>query len=182
MTQWAGGRPMNFTAPNSIARRQIALGMLGISTDDLSDNEIDKYRQLGNLFYRSVPKVLMQDALQKTDSLILKLEDHFETIKQNIYNQQQVITAQTDLLWEKYAELSSKLYSILEKYKFYSDKYPDLMLANSIDAIIDSMETEFSYPTVDYNVTVSDVDGFKPTVVSISPICDNKSMISEICG
>jgi len=149
----------------SMVRRLMAISLLGITPEDISENPIDAYRQLGNIFYRTIPKVLMQNTIQKTDSLLIKFEQYNKCIQKNIYEQHQILTSQTDLLWNKYAELSSKLYSIMDKYQEYAESYD--VENDSVSVKISEMSEEFTFPAIDYNVDVSNIDGFKPTVIDI---------------
>ncbi len=158
------------------SRRSIAIGHLGISMDDLSENQIDMYRQLGNMFYRTIPKVLMQNKIQQTDSLLLKFRAYYNQVQNAVNQQHQILTSRTDQLWDKYAELSSKLYTIMEKYDEYAQTHTEenLALKDSVADMVADMESEFLFPGIDYDVTASDVDGFKPTVVELSYQPDKK--------
>ncbi|MBN1894714.1 hypothetical protein JW906_09470 [bacterium] len=168
---------------SAIAGRGMALAMLGISWEDLPSNEIDRYRVLGNRFFRVVPQVMMQNSLEQADSLIFYFQKYFKDVQSALDRQHQIFTSHTDGLWDKYAELSEKLYAILDLYRSYA-KGPmggdqTFALKDSADAILSGLEKEFTFPAVTPSLTVSQTQGFEPVAVTLDCQTNPPEGISE---
>ncbi|NQT24931.1 hypothetical protein HQ585_06235 [candidate division KSB1 bacterium] len=168
---------------SAIAGRETALNILGISTEHLPSNEIDRYRVLGNTFFRVIPQVLMQNTLQQADSLMFYFKKYFNGVQSGLDNQHQILTSHTDGLWDKYADLSEKMYYILDLYRSYAKNLSGgeqtFVLKDSVDTILSDLEKEFTFPIITPSMTVSQTQGFAPVTVTLNCQTDPSDGISE---
>ncbi len=167
----------------SNARRIISLAMMSIPTNDLPTNPIDQYRVTGNMFYRVVPQVLSKYYLQKTDTLMFNF-DAFYKVKQNSLDSlHQILTSNSDLLWDKYAQLSENLYALVKEYDNYLtllDQSHYQKFKDSTQIWLGDLENQFVYPLTTASASVHATTGFEPAVLNVEWDADSEKQLSEI--
>ena len=164
-------------------RRLAALTLMQVPTGTLPVNEIDYYRVLGNLFYRTMPQVILQYYLRKADSLMVAFDAYANGTQTKLDKIHQNLTFDMDIIWDKYAELSEKVYAITDNYqtalKALSNTGENLVLKDSTAVLLTQFEKEFSYPTVNPVISVSQTDGFLPVAVTVACQSDQPDQIAE---
>ena len=164
-------------------RRQTALIMLEIPTGTLPSNEVDRYRVLGNLFYRTMPHIVLSHYLSQADSLMHAFEQGANGLQANLDKIHQTLTANTDFIWDKYAELSEKVYGILDRYqsaaKSLSAGGENLFLQDSTASIMSSLQEEFTYPTFNPVMSVNQPEGFLPVTAVLDCQSNQPEKIAE---
>jgi len=124
----------------------------------------------------------MKYYIQKTDSLILKFGQYFNELQNELDKENQILTSHTNNLWNKYAELSEKVYSMLDTYNSYAKNTSDgntLALKDSAESMLSGLESEFLFPSVTADVSVSKTKGFAPVNVTIDFKSGKAKDISE---
>ncbi len=151
--------------------RESTLKALEIDVSGLPVNDIDRYRALGNIFYRKLPQVVLCYYLKQADSLITAFCQYTTDLQASLDKIHQSLTFNTDFVWNKYAELSEKSLAMLDMYQSTRNS---MATGSNQPAQVDSMaiyltelKNEFNYPTLNPQTSVSQPSGFNPITVTM---------------